>query len=79
MIGIVNMITMVFFHHVWMISMTSNFDVIFLISFIFSFMWIWVVPALENANPKSYYYGDMYAVIMRSPITWLNVLMGTGL
>ena len=79
MIGVVNMITMVFFHHVWMIFMTSNFDVIFLVFFVFSFMWIWVVPALEDVNPESYYYGDMYAVIMRSPITWLNVLMGIGL
>ena len=78
MMGIVNCITMVFVHHWWLIFMTSNFDIMFVIFFIFSFMWIWVTPALEDSSSSSPYYASIYPNMMKSPVLWLNVFLGTA-
>lgn len=56
MMGVANIFTMVLFHHLWLIFMTSNFDVMFVAFFIFSFMWVWVTCALEDINEGSPYY-----------------------
>jgi len=74
-----NTFMIVFFHHVWLLILNCNFDFAFLFFFTFSFVWVWVVPSVEDANPLSPYYQSIYPTMLRSPVFWLNVLMGVGL
>lgn len=78
MMGIANIFTMVIFHHLWLIFMTSNFDAMFVGFFIFSFMWVWVTSELEDIKETSPYYKSIYTEMMKSPVFWLNVILGVG-
>jgi len=64
------------FHHVWLLLLTSNFDLTVVIFFSFSFVWIWLIPVLEDGRPASPYYQSIYTEMFKSPVLWLNVVMG---
>ena len=56
MIGLTNALTIVTFHHIWLVFMQSNIDIVFVLMAIFSYIWIWLIFVLEDANPLSPYY-----------------------
>ena len=55
-IGMTNTFVMVFQHHIWLVFMNNNFDLAFAFFFAVSFMWVWIIPTVEDANKMSPYY-----------------------
>ena len=78
MIGVTNTLVMVLVHHLWLVIMNNNFDLAFAFFFAVSFMWVWIIPAVEDANSMSPYYQTIYPTMLQSPVLWLNVLVSVG-
>jgi len=55
-IGLILMFQVIFAHYMILITMSNNFDLPYLFFFIFGFMWVWVVGALEDVYKEGYYY-----------------------
>ena len=66
-------------HHVLLLILYSNLDIWFFLFFVFSFMWIWVVAALEDANKLSPYYQTVYTTLFRQPNYWLQIFFGAAI
>ena len=59
--------------------MSNNIDATYLFWFPFSFMWVWVVAALADANPIEFYYQSLYVTVFKSPLFWMQILCFTFL
>ena len=66
-------------HYVQLFVMQSNFDLPWLGWFIFSFMWFWVVAALADINPISFYYKSLFTNLFAAPRFWLQSMAGIGM
>jgi len=49
--GIGGIIQITLAHHIILFVVTNNIDVTYLFFFPFSFVWFWVISALEDENP----------------------------
>ena len=70
------MYVIVFSHYVILAIIYSNYDLSWLIWFIFSFMWIWAVSFLQDSSEKSVYYKSITSELWNDPLFWLIVLFG---
>ena len=66
-------------HHITLFIMSNNIDATYLFWFPFSFMWVWVVAALADANPIEFYYQSLYVTVFKSPLFWMQILCFTFL
>jgi len=74
--GLTQMYVIVFSHYIILFIIYCNYDVSWLIWFIFSFMWIWVVSFLQDSSEKSVYYKNVTSGLWNNPLFWLIVLFG---
>lgn len=79
MLGITSMFVAILVHHIWLLMYTKQFHLLYIPAFIFSFMWLWVIGILEDANPLSYYYQSVYTDMLTKPVIWLQIFMGVTL
>ena len=73
MFGMVAIFAVVIIYHIILIVMTTNFDWVWFVGFVFSFMWVWFVSWRSDSREPSYYYKSIYTELMQSPIFWLTI------
>ena len=77
--GITGVFQITIAHHILLFVRTNNIDVTYLFWFPFSFMWLWVIGALDDVDKNSVNYMSIYTNLLRSPIFWLQTICFTGM
>ena len=79
LIGLTFMIKDVLVHHVVLIVLSNNIDLPWVCFFIFSLSWLFMIGAIEDANPMSKYFRSFYDVLLQQPLFWMIFLAALAL
>ena len=76
----INIIPLVIIHHIVLIILYNNFDLLFILFLLLSFQWVWSGALIDESSSENeygdVYYKSLYAEIFKSPRLWLEILAG---